>query len=185
MNQSQSENNPHGQPLSRRRTRLHILVVSVGLISLGAVLGVLGAASASALAGFGGPGFGGHWDGHHGKGPVSLEQMRERTGDRLDWVLGALDASDEQAGRIKAIGMELATDLYPLRQQHRDNKRQIMSQLTGPDPDPAVLEDLRRKELELADVASARVLAALLKGRDILTQEQRDKLTRHLRHRRH
>jgi len=180
MNQTQTENTSQGDRLSRRRSRLHIVVVSAGLIGLGAVLGVLGAASASALAGFGG-----HWGGRHGTGPVTLEQVRERAGDRLEWMLGALDASAEQSTRIKAIGLELATDLYPLRQQHRDNKRRIMAQLTAPNPDPAALDDLRRQELELADVASTRVLAALLKGSDILTQAQRDKLARHLHHGRH
>ncbi len=185
MNQSQHENTPREEPLSRRRSRLHIVLVSTCLVSLGAVLGVLLTTSTSAFAGFGS-----HWRSHghghgHGNGPVSLEYIQERTSDRLDWVLGALDASDEQAGQLKAIGTELVTDLYPVKQQHGVNKREIMAQLRGTNPDPVVLENLRRKEMELADIASARVLDAVLKGSDVLTQEQRDKLSQHFRHGRH
>jgi len=177
MSHKDVEHSQQPAQICRRRSKLHIVVVSVGLISLGAVLGVVAAASTSAFAGMGS-----HFPGHHG--PVTLEQMQERAGNRLDWILGALDASDDQATQIKAIGLDLAAALYPLKQQHRDNKRQFMAQLIGPNPDPATLEELRRRELGLADIASAKVLAAVLQGGNTLSQEQRDKLAQHLRHHR-
>jgi Spy/CpxP family protein refolding chaperone len=181
MNQSTSENTPDSGSKCRRTGKLRFIAWTGGLISLGAVLGVLIAGSTSAIAGFGG-----HWGGHHGKGSASLGQMQEHVEDRLEWVLGALDTSDEQSTQIKFITKDLVSNLYPLKDQHRANKRSFMEQLSSETPDAAVLEDLRRQELQLADVASAQVLAALLKSNDVLTSEQREKIAKRFRrHRNH
>ena len=83
---------------------------------------------------------------------------------------------------MKTITQELVSNLYPVKQQHRTNKREFMAQLSRPDPDAGVLEDLRRQELQLADIASAQVLAALLKSSEVLTPEQRENLAKHFRH---
>ena len=176
MNQSTSENTPDAGTPPRRPSTIRFIAWSGGLISVGAVLGVLIAGSTSAIAGFGG-----HWGGHHGQGSKSLGEMQEHVEDRLEWVLDALDTNDEQSAQLKTISKELVSNLYPLKDQHRANKRNFMEQLASATPDAEALEDLRRQELQLADIASAQVLAALLKSNDVLTSEQREKIAKRFR----
>jgi len=173
VNQSQHENTPPVNRPGRKRSKLRIFVVSMGLISLGAVLGAVLTTSSVVYATLGG---------YKGHDTMTLEEIQDRAGGQIDWMLGGLDAGDEQSRQLKAMGLELISDLYPIKQQHHAYKREFISQLRSGEPDAGILEDLRRKELELADIASARILAALLKGNDILTPEQRDNLARHFRH---
>lgn len=153
-----------------RRTRLGI--AAAALIGLGAVLGGLAAVSATAGAHM----FRGH-DAH------GAQAMAERVRDRAAWMLGKLDATPQQEARVEAIITALVTELAPLGEQHREHRRALVSELLRSDVDPERLEDIRREELRLADLASARVLDAVVQTSAVLTAQQREELmeavTRH------
>ena len=96
-----------------RRTRFSIGVVA--LVGIGLIAGMLIGTNMSVSAH---PDFG-SW-GRHG-GAVTIEDMRERAGDKVAWLAGFLDASVEQRQQIQAAVNDLVEQLYPLMQQHRDS----------------------------------------------------------------
>jgi Spy/CpxP family protein refolding chaperone len=103
------------------------------LIGIGALAGVL-IANVSAHSGFGGHGAWGS-RGHHYHEASSIEQIREPTLDKAAWVLGSVDATPEQSKRVKAIVVALVDEIYPLRQQHRENRRSVKEALSQPQID--------------------------------------------------
>jgi periplasmic protein CpxP/Spy len=67
-------------------------------------------------------------------------------------------------------------DLAPIREQHLQNKQTMLQSLTQPTINRAVLGDIRRAELQLAETASERMVAALADVAEVLTPEQRTRL---------
>ncbi|MGH8545090.1 MAG: Spy/CpxP family protein refolding chaperone [Gammaproteobacteria bacterium] len=151
-----------------RRTRVGIGVVA--LVGIGLVAGILIGTSMSVSAH---PGFGG-W-GRHG-GAVTIEDMRERAGDQGAWLAGFLEASVEQRQQIQAAVNNLAEQLYPLMQQHRDSRQALIAELTKPELNRQALDDLRKTELMHIDTASSRLVDGVVSVAEILTPEQRRQL---------
>lgn len=170
-------NTPHDEAHScrhrlGRKTRFGI--AAAGLIGLGAILGGLGTVAVDAGA-HGGFGFSGHrhW---RGRGPLSQEQMLEGARDKAAWMLGSVDATPEQESQVDAILSKLIADVHPLRQQHRGNRREFISELLRTDVDRTKLEQIRRSEVELMDTGSAILLDALLQTSNVLNADQREEL---------
>jgi periplasmic protein CpxP/Spy len=144
-------------------------------LALGGVLGALAASTANAWSHSDGP------SGWHGRGWCRGSQMdpaaeRERAAFATDWVLGRIDATPEQREQVKAVVAGVLQDLAPLRDQHRQNRDAMLTALAQPTIDAATLDRLRRAELELADRASRRILAAVTDVSGVLTPEQRSRL---------
>ena len=151
-----------------RRTRFGIGVVA--LVGIGLIAGMLigTSMSVSAHLDFGG-------GGRHG-GVVTIEDMRERAGDKVAWLAGFLDASVEQRQQIQATVNHLVEQLYPLMQQHRDSHQALFAELTKPELNRQAFEDLRKTELTHIDTASSRLVDGVVSVAEILTPEQRQQL---------
>jgi len=151
-----------------RRTRFGVGVVA--LVGIGLIAGMLIGTSMSVSAH---PDFGG-W-GRHG-GAVTIEDIRERAGDKVAWLAGFLDTSLDQRQQIQAAVNNLVEQLYPLMQQHRDSHQALIAELTKPELSRQAFDDLRNTELTHIDTASSRLVDGVVSVAEILTPEQRQQL---------
>jgi Spy/CpxP family protein refolding chaperone len=181
---------PAGAPAHPpRRSRLRRFFVVVALLLTG---GVIGAGVHSAAHGFG-PGWrhGGPsgWYYYGGDGPRSwrddddagarffLPGRIERGVERALW---SVDASSEQRQKITAILQRAADDLYALRAQHLEGRRQIRDALAAATIDRGRIETLRTEQLKLADTATKRLSEAVADAAETLNAAQRAELARRL-----
>lgn len=160
-----------GRPLWKRPSLWLAGGVLAGLAAL------VAAAPLVAAHGFSGrPGFG---HGRHGLGGQILkdpEAAKRHAAMAVEWVLRGVDASDEQKQQARRITDRLVDELGPLAAQHREHRAAIHAALAGTAVDREALEQLRRRELTLADQASKLAVAAFADLADVLTPEQRQEL---------
>jgi periplasmic protein CpxP/Spy len=155
------------QPPSEARRRFLTGVVTGGLL-------------ASLLAGgasmyvYAHPGRGG-WFGAD-RGSVDPTIVGERAAFATDWILHRIEASEEQRQRVQAIVQTALQDLLPLRDQHHQYRQALHAALTQPTINRDTLGEIRRAELDLAEAASSRLVAAIADSAEVLTPEQRAKL---------
>jgi protein CpxP len=119
-----------------------------------------------------GHGPGGSWR----QGAYDPDMVQARIEFATDWILSRVEASDEQRQQVKAIVQATVQDLAPMREQHHQNKQTMLQSLTQPTIDRMALGDIRRAELQLAETASERMVAALADVAEVLTPEQRTRL---------
>jgi periplasmic protein CpxP/Spy len=119
-----------------------------------------------------GHGPGGAWR----QGAYDPDMVRARIEFATDWILSRIEASDEQRQQVKAIVQATVQDLAPMREQHHQNHQTMLQALTRPTIDRAALGDIRDAELQLAETASERLVAALADVAEVLTPEQRTRL---------
>jgi Spy/CpxP family protein refolding chaperone len=165
-------NRKHGMG---RRTRL--VVAAVTLVGVGALLGA-GVTAQAARGGF-------HGMGHHWSHPKTEEQAKERALDKTAWMLGRVDASEEQQARINDIVTSLVGELYPLRGEHRETRRELITELSRPQVDREALEKIRAEGLLMADSASRVLVDAVVEVSEVLTVEQRQELASMIGRHRH
>lgn len=117
--------------------------------------------------------------GMHGGMPMIPERM-----------LDAVGASAEQKTRLRDIFKAAGDDLRGQHEAGRALHAQMMKLMTAPQVDAAAAEALRQKQLAAHDVASKRMLQAMLDAQAVLTPEQRAKLAermaerqQHMQHR--
>jgi len=166
---------PGGPEGTERRTRhgfwTGVIAGGVaGAVLVGAI--GLGAAKVSAAGGR----FFGHGHGFAGHGFANLELRREQAEFAAEWVLRRVDATSEQQAQVKAIVGDTIEGLAPLAERHRENREAFAAELIKPSIDRAALEALRKAELQLAEEASANLVAALAEAASALTPEQRQEL---------
>jgi Spy/CpxP family protein refolding chaperone len=101
------------------------------------------------------------------------ELARERADFAIEWVLGRVEASEAQIGQVKNIVGGSIDELLPLGVQHREYRKALVTELSRTTIDRAAIEEIRKAELELADQASSRLVAALADVAEVLTPEQR------------
>jgi Spy/CpxP family protein refolding chaperone len=127
---------------------------------------------------------------HHGDGPrmggrgfggMMFPGAIER---RVNRVLGLVDASTEQRQKVRAILEAAGNDLYPIRQQRMENRKQIGQALAAATIDRAKIEQLRQEQLKLDDTASKRVTDAITDAAEVLTPAQRAELAKRMERRR-
>lgn len=165
----------HDDRKERRRSRHGFWtgVVIGGLLSGGLAAGM---AFTSVKAKAAGIGLGGAAHTHHRFDSVDPEGVRERTEFVVDWILGRIDASEQQRDQIKTILSASLIDLAPIIEEHRGYREALAAEFAKPALDRSALEELRKAEIELADQASSRLITTLADASDILTFEQRTQL---------
>lgn len=170
------------EPARCRRGRLRRFIVATALLLTG---GLIGAFATTASYGFG-PGhhgipagwyyFGGD-DGPGGWGGGPRAFFPGRIERRVERVLHNVDASSEQQTKITAIVQKAADDIFALRAQHLEGRKQIREALAAPTIDRARIETLRVEQMKLADTAAKRVTDALAEAAEVLTPAQRTELS--------
>ena len=169
-----------------RRSRLRRFLVATALLVTG---GVIGAGVHSAAHGHGwrhgGPpgwyyyGGGDEWRGGPGDTGARffLPGRIERGVERVLW---SVDASSEQRQKITTILQRAADDLYALRAQHLEGRRQIRDALAAATIDRGRIETLRTEQMKLAETASKRLSEAIADAAEALNAAQRGELARRL-----
>ena len=144
-------------------------VLIAGLVGTVLVGGALVSTQASGFFGHSGHGH----RGHLGNDP---ELAREHAEFAASWMLGRIDATDDQEEQVRAIVGSGVEDLIALAQQHGENHDAWRAELGKPNIDRVALEELRVSGIELADTASTRLVQALADAAEVLTPEQRAEL---------
>jgi uncharacterized membrane protein len=170
-----STNPPSSNPPSSMRQYLRPWGKFLAGVLLGALVAgsavVYSQASKGILGGFSGHG----WFGRH-TGGGSIETAIERAEFATDWILSRIQVSAEQREKAKSVVENAIRDLYPAKEQHRQNREALMQALLQPSVDRAALERARQSELQLAESVSTRLVNALAEISEILTIEQRAEL---------
>ena len=124
----------------------------------------------------------GRW-GHHGNGEFDPERMKEHAEYAVAFVLGRVDASEDQEARIVAIVNESIDGMAKGASEHHARRDALKELFAQPEIDREALETMRKAEMELADALSAQLLSAMADVAEVLTLEQRAELVEmHARH---
>jgi protein CpxP len=110
--------------------------------------------------------------------------MAERIEFGAEFMLAKVGATDEQKAEVRTILRSAVTDLAPLQQQHRSNRKAMRDALVAPTIDKTALTQLRTAEIKLADQASARIQQAVVDAAEVLTPAQRKTLLDRMEERR-
>ena len=147
-----------------------------------AVLVVIVAVGAMALAGVTFANDGAGISGMHGHGmhgPMDAAAMDKHIDAMINHVLA--DGTAEQKAKVSAIAKAALTDLRPMHEQMHSAHAEAVALLAQPTIDRAALERLRATEISQLDAASKRIEQAILDTADVLTPEQRLKLSEQLK----
>jgi len=120
----------------------------------------------------------------HGYGPIDPADLEKRLDRMLKHFYVEIDATEEQKQKLEPIVKQAAKDLMPLREQLHAGRREAIELLSQDRVDPAALEALRARKIQLADDASRRLTRAIAEAADVLTPEQRKGLAAHIARRR-
>jgi Spy/CpxP family protein refolding chaperone len=126
-----------------------------------------GVAAAATFNAFARPGRGG---GMHG--PMDVDRM-------LQHLYVEIGATEEQKQKLDPIVRQTMKELEPLRESLRNARRDAFGILGQDTVDPAALEALRAKQIQLADQASRAVTRALVDAAEVLNPAQRKQLAAH------
>jgi protein CpxP len=173
MEDQRNDSNSHSNPASPKSKARRWTLAGVAAATI--------AATGAAFAWHGGAhahgGFGRH--GHFG-GPFSGQMDPESMGRRIDamvqWMLADVEATPEQREKIGAIAKAAASELAPLRTQHRDARRKMIELLAQPTIDRAQFERMRVEQMQVGETVTKRMTQAMLDAAEVLTPDQRAKL---------
>jgi Spy/CpxP family protein refolding chaperone len=177
----EQENQTPAQPKANWGRR-----IVIGGLAAAAVAGVgLAAATGGEFGrGMGGQGWGMDGHGWGRGGPGMHASMGRGFGEyRLERMLEGLDATPEQADKIRAIVDAARDDLMPALDGMRGTREKVAEMLGAPTIDRAAAETLRAERVAAMDQASRRLTTAILDAAEVLTPEQRAKLVEHLKER--
>lgn len=189
---------PHPLPGQGHATRIQLTAATL-LVALAGATASMAQAQPMPGAGPGpgrGPGamhggtYGGTYGGTQGgtyggmHGGMYGGQMGMHGGPMVsDRMLDTVGASADQKARVRDIFKAAQDDLRKQRELGGDLHQQMMQLMTAPQVDAAAAEALRQKQLARHDVASKRLLQAMLDAQAVLTPEQRQKLGERLKSR--
>lgn len=125
-----------------------------------------------------------HANDHHGLREMSPERVDARIDRMSERLVRSVGGTAEQKEKVSTIAKAAAKDLRELRKQGGDLRRQSMDLLKAPTIDRAAVEDLRSRQMAVADALSKRMSTALADTAEVLTPEQRVKLAERLQSRR-
>lgn len=177
MDQDNHDTNAAGKPAPRRWGRNLLIGGAVVLALAGTGLAVAGAGDFGRGMGMGGPGW-------HGMGDrpmhAAMGGFAER---RFDRMMEGIDATPEQADKIRDIVDAARDDLAPMFGDMRDSREKVAALLSAPTIDRAAVEQLRAERVAALDEASKKAAAALVDAAEVLTPEQRAELAAHFKER--
>ena len=104
-------------------------------------------------------------------------KMDERVDRMVKRFASKVDATPEQQQKLATIAKGASRDMAPVRDKLRDARKQAIEIARAPTVDRAALEKLRVEQLQLADSVSKRMTQALADAAEVLTPEQRHKIT--------
>jgi len=104
------------------------------------------------------------------------EKAREHAAFAIEWAFRAVDGTEEQKQQARLVVDRAIDQLAPVASRHRDHREAITRELAKPQIDRAALEDLREKEMALADEASRVAVAAVADLAEVLSPAQRAEL---------
>jgi Spy/CpxP family protein refolding chaperone len=153
-----------------------ILALGLGLVGAGAF------ASSSFSEGMGfGPGFGhgghGFWRGGPFGGGFDPAQAEARADRMVRHIAVEVDASTEQQEKLRGIVRNAVKDMLPLREKMVEARQQARNLLIGQTVDRGAVEKLRSDQIGVADALSKRFTQAITDAAEVLTPEQRRKLS--------
>jgi Spy/CpxP family protein refolding chaperone len=163
---SQSDTGPSAGKRGHRAPRwrgLRFGVTAAVLLVTGLLVGALGATAFSAHA----------FGGHHGR---DGQHMMEHVRNRVSWVLGRIDASEEQERRIEAIVDDTIETLASARDERQQTRHDFVAEMLAGAVDRDRIEVLRQQHLVQHDRLSAVVVQGLAEVAEVLTPEQRRQL---------
>jgi Spy/CpxP family protein refolding chaperone len=104
-------------------------------------------------------------------------ELAERMEDVAEFGLDYVDASEEQVTRVNQVLRATAPDIVKLRTEQRALAAELRKELAKDTIDRARIEELRTRSIDLFDRATARASESLIASAEVLTPEQRRKLT--------
>jgi Spy/CpxP family protein refolding chaperone len=115
----------------------------------------------------------------HRRGPIDPAEMEKHLDRMLKHLYVEIDATDEQKQKLEPIVKQAAKELMPMRQNLHAGRREAMEILTKDKVDTAALEELRVRQIRLADDASRTFMRALADAAEVLNPAQRKQLAAH------
>jgi protein CpxP len=176
QNDAPIDSQPHALHAPVPRTRRGRTVLFATLIAATAL--ITGAAVNKALSnpfGFG-PGWHGA-RGHWGSVPLDPAMIEDRADRMVRHLAIEIDANNDQQEKLRGIMRSMLKDVLPARERAFAARRQARELLTATAIDRAAIEKLRVDQIALADTVSKRVTQALGDAAEVLSPEQRRKLS--------
>lgn len=118
-------------------------------------------------------------------GPIDQKTAEKRAEWIANRVAKKVNATPEQKAKLITVSKSLATDLLPFREKLKATRGQIRDLLTQDKIDSAKIEEFRAEKLALMDTISKRVTSAITEVAEVLTQEQRKKISKRFLRKRH
>lgn len=174
MSEQSNQSTPAGSnpsQIRRRRVRGWLFIVTVALAAA-----FTGALTTRAVTQ---GGFGRHWH-----GPMTPAEIEDRTDRAIRHAVIELDATNEQQEKLRSIAKAAVKDLLPIREKAQAARQRAAALLTQPTLDRGAIEAFRAEQMGLADAASKRFSQALADVAEVLTPDQRRKVSEHLERRR-
>ena len=172
-----SPSNGEQQPAPRRRGRGWLFITTVALAA--AFTG--GLTTRAVTQG----GFGPGW---HGPGfmraPLTAAEIEDKADRGIRHAAIELDATNEQQEKLRAIAKAAVKDLVPLREKAQAARQRAQALLTQPTVDRGAIEAFRVEQMALADAASKRFAQAITEAAEVLTPDQRRKVSERIEQRR-
>jgi len=103
-------------------------------------------------------------------------RARARASFAVEWALKAVDGTPAQQEQARLVIDRAIDQLLPIASRHRDDREAMARELSKPQVDREALEELRLKEMDLADEASRVGMAAVADLAELLTPAQRTEL---------
>lgn len=113
----------------------------------------------------------------HGMANLSESEVAERLEDIAEYGLDYVDASEQQVARVNQQLRAAAPVVVKLRAEQRALAAELRQALAQDTIDRARIEELRGRALDLFDRATAQASERLVASAEVLTPEQRRKLT--------
>jgi Spy/CpxP family protein refolding chaperone len=111
---------------------------------------------------------------HRAKTP---EEFRERFDKATQRALKKIDATEDQKARIKPIADDLGMALSGFREEHKAIRSRFVKAFEADKVDSEEVARIRADALALAERASRKLTESIVKASEVLTPEQRRKLT--------
>ena len=177
VDQKNSVSPPTGEVPSQDHRRGRRGMFLIALVEVALVAGITGDLLSKAF------GQGNSWhhiSWHNGGGfggPLSPAQVDDRIDRASKHIAIELDATADQQVKIANIAKAAVADLRPLHEKAHAARAQAVTLLTAPTIDRSAIERLRAEQIGLAETASKRIAQALADAAEVLTPEQRRKVS--------